>query len=163
MDTTTLLWALAVLLIVVGMAGTVLPILPGIPLVFGGMLLAAYADGFHRVGTITLVVLGILTLIAMAIDYFAATLGAKRLGASREAMIGATIGTIAGIWFGLVGLLLGPFVGAVTGELIARRDMSQASKVGLGTWVGLLVGAALKVAIGFTMVGVFITSYWLGK
>jgi uncharacterized protein len=161
MQTATLLIILAVVLVLVGIAGTFLPMLPGIPLVFGGLLLAAYADGFVKVGWITLVLLGMLAAIAMAVDFFAAMFGAKRLGASREAMVGAAVGTIGGLAFGFVGLLLGPFIGATAGEFLARRDVSQAGKVGVGTWLGLVLGAALKVAIAFTMVAIFVTAYFL--
>jgi uncharacterized protein len=161
METATLLMILAVVLVLVGIAGTFLPVLPGIPVVFGGLLLAAYADGFAKVGWITLVVLGLLAAIAMAVDFLAAMFGAKRVGASREAMVGAAIGTVGGLAFGFVGLLLGPFVGAAAGELLARRDINQAGKVGVGTWLGLVLGAALKVAIAFTMVAIFVTAYFL--
>ncbi len=163
MESSTLLWILAVILVIIGIAGTLLPVLPGVTFVFGGLLLAAFAEDFHKVGVWTLIILGVLTALAMAVDFFAAALGAKRLGASRQAIIGATVGTVAGIWFGLVGLLLGPFVGATVGELLARQDFGQASKVGFATWLGLALGAALKVAIAFTMVGVFLAAYLLSS
>jgi uncharacterized protein len=163
MDTSTVLWIAAIALVIIGVAGTVLPALPGIPLVFGGLLLAAYADGFSHVGAIPLVILGILAALAMAVDFFAAMLGAKRVGASRYALVGAAIGTLAGIAFGLFGLLLGPFVGAAAGEFIAHKNINQATKVGFGTWLGLVLGAALKIAIVFTMLGVFVTAYFIDR
>jgi uncharacterized protein len=160
---TIALTILAVVLIVLGIAGTVLPAMPGVPLVFGGLLLAAYADGFHNVGVITLIVLGVLTLIAMTVDYLAAALGAKRVGASGKAIAGAAIGTLVGIFFALPGLILGPFIGAVIGEYIARRNLEQAGRAGIGTWLGLLIGTAVKIAVVFTMLGVFIAAYFLSK
>lgn len=155
------LTVLAVLLVVIGLAGTVLPALPGVPLIFAGLLLIAYQDGFNRVGVVTLVILGILAVLAFLIDYVAAIFGAKRGGASRLAIIGATIGTLLGLFFGFIGLILGPFVGAAAGEFIARRDALQAGKVGFATWLGIVIGVAAKLGIAFLMVGIFVTSYFL--
>lgn len=154
---------LAVLLVIIGLAGTVLPALPGVPLIFGGLLLIAYQDGFNKVGTVTIVILGILAALAFAIDYVAAIFGAKRVGASRLAIIGATVGTIAGLFLGFVGLIFGPFVGAAAGEFIARQDAIQAGKVGVATWLGIVIGIAAKLGIAFLMVGIFVASYFLNR
>jgi uncharacterized protein YqgC (DUF456 family) len=153
---TALLWILAVALIVVGIAGTILPALPGTILVFAGILLGAWIDGFARIPVWLVVVFGALTALAWAVDYFAAVAGAKRVGASRLALVGAAIGTLAGIFTGLWGLLFMPLVGAAVGEFIAQRDWSRAGKVGIATWIGLLLGTAVKVAIVFAMVGAFV-------
>lgn len=153
---TALLWVIAITLIVVGMAGTVLPALPGAILVFAGIALAAWIDHFTRIPAWMLVVVGVLTVLAWAVDYVAAALGAKRVGASRLAIIGAVIGTLAGIFSGLWGLLFMPLLGAAVGEYIAQRDVRRAGKVGLATWIGLLLGTAVKVAIVFVMVGLFV-------
>jgi uncharacterized protein YqgC (DUF456 family) len=155
-------WVLAIVLIVVGVVGTFLPVLPGVLLVFGGMLLGAWIDGFQRVGWITLVILGVLTLLVFVVDVVAGLLGAKRVGASKLAIIGAGIGTIIGLFFGLVGVLIAPFIGAVVGEVIARGQLAPAARVGFGTWLGLLVGALAKLALVLAMVGVFVTSYLVG-
>jgi len=155
---TTTLWVIAVLLIVVGVAGTVLPALPGVPLIFGGVLLAAWIGDFQRISVFTVVVLAILAVLGVVIDYVAAALSAKRAGASKEGIIGAAIGTLAGIVTGLWGLLFMPLVGAAVGEFIAHKDALRAGKVGAATWFGLLVGTAIKLAIAFTMVGVFIAA-----
>ena len=152
-------WVLAIALIVVGVIGTFLPLLPGAALVFGGMLLAAWIDDFQRVGWITLVILGVLTLLVFIVDFVAGLLGAKRVGASRLALIGATIGTIVGLFFGLVGILVAPFVGAFVGEVIARGQVAPAARVGFGTWIGFVAGALAKFALVLGMVGVFVTSY----
>ena len=155
---TTTLWIVAVLLIVVGVAGTVLPALPGVPLIFGGVLLAAWIGDFQRISVFTVVVMAILAVLGIIIDYVAAAVSAKRAGASKEGIIGAAIGTLAGVFTGLWGLLFMPLVGAAAGELIAHKDMFRAGKVGAATWFGLLVATAVKLAIAFTMVGVFVAA-----
>jgi uncharacterized protein YqgC (DUF456 family) len=155
---TTTLWVVAVLLILVGVAGTVLPALPGMPLIFGGVLLAAWIDDFQRISVFTVVVLAVLAVLGIIIDYVAAAVSAKRAGASKEGILGAAIGTLAGVFTGLWGLLFMPLVGAAIGEFIAHKDMFRAGKVGVATWFGLLVATAVKLAIAFTMVGVFIAA-----
>jgi uncharacterized protein YqgC (DUF456 family) len=152
----TLLWIAAVALIAIGVAGTILPAIPGVTLVFLGMLLAAWIDDFARIPVWLVVVFGVLTAIAWAVDYLAAAAGAKKAGASKLAVIGAMIGTVAGIFTGFVGLLFMPLVGAAVGEFIAQRDVRRAGTVGVATWLGLLVGTAVKVAIVFAMIGVFV-------
>lgn len=158
-----LLWLLAVVLVGAGVAGTVLPALPGAPLVLAGLVVAAWIDDFTRVGWLTLVVLGLLTLLTIAIDVGATALGAKRVGASKRAILGAAVGTVVGFFvgFGIPGLLIGPFVGALLGEYWARRDWRQAQKVGFGTWLGLLVAAVGKLAVVFAMLGLFAAAYYL--
>jgi hypothetical protein len=150
---------LAAVLIIAGFVGAVLPALPGVPLVFGGMLLAAWADHFQHVGVVTLTVLGVLCVIALLIDFVAGILGAKRVGASPRALWGATLGTLVGLFFGIPGLLLGPFVGAVAGELTAGSKVDHATRVGIGTWLGLLFGTLAKLALCFTMVGIFLLAF----
>jgi hypothetical protein len=155
------LWLLAWSLIAIGVAGTILPILPGLPVVFAGMVLAAWIDDFQRVGWITLTVLGLLTALSMVVDFMAGVLGARRVGASGLAVLGATLGALGGIFLGLPGMVFGPFVGALVGELIARRNAMAAGKVALGTWLGILVGTVLKLALVFAMLAIFLASYLL--
>lgn len=155
LDPHALWYLLAALLIVAGIAGTILPALPGVPLVFLGMLLAAWADGFRHVGTFTLIVLGVLTVFALGVDFVAGVVGAKRVGASRQALVGAALGTIVGLFFGLPGLLLGPFAGALLGELVAGGGLRKATGVGVGAWLGFVVGAAAKLGVCFAMLGIF--------
>lgn len=162
MDPHVLWFVLAGMLIVIGIAGTVLPALPGVPLVFCGMLLAAWADGFTHVGTFTLVLLGVLTVLSIIIDFVAGLLGAKRVGASRYALVGAALGTIAGLFFGLFGLLLGPFAGALLGELVAGGSLRRATGVGVGTWLGFLFGAVAKIGLCFAMLGIFAFAFVVG-
>ena len=155
---TTILWIVAVTLIVVGVIGTVLPALPGAILVFAGVALAAWIDDFTRISGWTLLVLGILTVLAWVIDYVAALAGAKRAGASRQALIGAAIGTVAGVFTGFVGLVFLPLVGAAVGEYLAQRELLRAGRVGIATWLGMLIGTVLKVAVVFLMVGIFVAA-----
>jgi uncharacterized protein YqgC (DUF456 family) len=153
-----LLWILVVVLIATGVVGTILPALPGALLVFAGILLGAWIDHFDRVSITIVVICGVLTLLAWATDYAAAMLGAKRAGASRLAVIGAAIGTVAGVFTGLVGLIFMPLVGAAIGELIAVRNATRAAKVGISTWIGLLLGTLAKVVLTFMMVGIFVAA-----
>jgi len=155
---TVVLWVAAIALIAIGVAGTILPAIPGVGLVFLGMLLAAWIDDFARIPLWLVVIFAILTAVAWAIDYLAAAAGAKRAGASKLAVLGAMIGTVAGIFMGFVGLLFMPLVGAAVGEYIAQRDLRRAGNVGVATWLGLLVGTAVKVAIVFAMIGAFVVA-----
>lgn len=154
-----LLWILAVVLVAVGIAGAFLPALPGALLVFVGLVLAAWADGFVHVGAGTIAILAVLTASTYALDFVAGALGAKRFGASGRAMIGASIGALVGLFFGIWGIILGPFLGAVAGELTVRRDLRGAGKAGIGAWVGVVAGTLGKVAIVFVMIAVFVLSF----
>lgn len=156
-----LLWLLAAVLVLVGLAGTLLPALPGVPFVFGGLLVAAWLGDFQHIGWPTLSLLAVLTAFAILVDLFASVLGAQKVGASKLALLGAALGGLAGIFFGLVGIFIFPFIGAVIGEFIARREMGQATKVGFATWLGLLFGALAKLALALTMIGVFVIAYFL--
>jgi len=158
---TVLFWTLAVLLILVGLVGIVMPALPGHLLIFGGLVLAAWADGFTRVGVWTLVAIGLIGAASYGVDFAAAAFGAKRLGASRRAMIGAGLGTLLGLFLGLPGIIIGPFVGAVLGELSAHRDWKRAGKAGVAAWIGFAIGTAVKVGIAFAMIGIFAAAYLL--
>jgi uncharacterized protein len=153
------LWLLAILLVLAGIAGTVLPVLPGAPLVFLGLLCAAWADHFQKVGWFTLTILAILTVLAVVVEFLAKTYGAKRVGASWLALAGAVVGTIVGLFFNVPGLIFGPFLGAVAGEWLAVRNLRQAGKVGLGTWLGMILGIATNLALVFAMVGIFVLAY----
>lgn len=155
------LWILAVALVLVGIAGTVLPALPGPVLVFAGLVLGAWADGFERVGLLTLALLALMTLAAYLIDLAATVLGVQRSGASTRAVVGAAVGLLAGIPFGLPGLLIGPFAGAVLAELTVRNDLRQAGRAGIAAWLGFLVGTVAKLAIVFAMIGVFLAALLL--
>lgn len=156
--TDTLLWLLSAALIVVGVAGTVLPALPGTLFVLAGILLGAWIDGFTRVGWGVLALVIVLAALAWVLDYVAAVLGAKKAGASRQAIVGAALGTLAGLFMGLVGVLFMPLVGAAIGEWLSRRDHAQALKVGVATWLGIMAGMVSKVVIAFMMIGAFVAA-----
>lgn len=156
--TDALWWSLSVLLILIGVAGTVLPALPGTLFVLAGIALGAWIDDFTRVGTTSVVVVGVLAVLALLLDFVAGLLGARRAGASRQAVIGAALGTVVGLFMGLVGVLFMPLVGAAVGELLVRRDHQRAARVGVATWVGVMVGMVAKVVIAFMMIGVFIVA-----
>jgi uncharacterized protein len=158
---TVLLWVLAVALVAIGLAGILLPALPGTILIFAGLLLAAWADGFTRVGTASLVVIGVIGAASYAVDFVGAALGAKHLGASPRAMTGAALGTVLGLFLGLPGLIIGPFAGAVLGELTAHRDLKRAGRAGVAAWIGFAIGTAVKVALAFSMIAIFIAAYLL--
>jgi uncharacterized protein len=153
-----LLWVVAVVLMAVGIAGVVLPALPGLLLVYGGIVLGAWIGHFQQVHPATVVVLGVLAVIGLAIDYVATTIAAQRAGASKSGLIGAALGTIAGVFTGLIGVVILPLVGAAIGEFIARRDALRAGRVGFATWLGLLAGVVAKLAIVFVMIGVFVVA-----
>ena len=159
MDWSILWWILAGLLMIAGLVGTVVPALPGVPMVFAGLLLLAWSTGFEPVGLGTLGVLGILTTLSILIDFLAASLGAKRLGASKRAFWGATLGAVVGLFFGLPGIILGPFVGAVSAELSAGRGAVQAGRSGYGAWIGIVLGTAAKLTIAFLMLGIVLLKY----
>lgn len=154
-------FAMAALLVLVGLAGIILPGLPGTVLIFAGLWLAAWADGFNHVGAVTIVVLGVLAAATYLVDVIAMALGMQRLGASRRAMAGAAIGTVAGLFLGLPGLILGPFVGAVVAELTEHRDFARAGRAGAIAWIGFVIGMAVKVGFGFMMIGIFVAAWLL--
>lgn len=151
-----LIWTVAAMLVAAGLAGLVLPALPGPALLFAGLLVAAWAEGFAHVGTATLVTLGVMAALASLADFVAGAFGARRYGASPRSVAGAALGAVVGLFFGLPGLLLGPFTGALLGELSARRDLLAAGRAGWGATLGLVLGTAAKLALGFAMVGLFL-------
>ena len=151
-----LLWILAIVLVIGGMVGLVFPALPGAPVLYAGLFTAAWTEDFIYVGAKTLIVLGIMTVLTYAFDFLAGAFGAKRFGASRRAIIGATLGAIVGIFFGIPGILLGPFLGAVLGELSNHSNIKAAGKAGIGATVGLALGVAAKLSLAFAMLGVFV-------
>jgi len=163
MDWTILWWVLACLIIIAGLAGTVVPALPGVPLVFLGLFIGAWIGHFAVVGWVTVGILAGLAAIAWIIDFLAAAAGARYLGASSRAFWGATIGAITGIFFGIVGMLLGPFIGAVVGELSGGSNMKQSGRAGLGAWIGMILATAAKLAIAFLMIGIFVFQLGFGE
>jgi uncharacterized protein YqgC (DUF456 family) len=150
------LYALAAVLIVAGLIGNILPALPGIPMIFGGIWLVAAVDHYRHLGTGWLIIIAVLGAVGVIVDLVASTLGAKRVGASKLALWGAAIGTLIGMFLGIPGLLLGPFVGALIGELASGTSVLRSAHVGVGTWLGLLFGTLVKLVISFMMIGLFV-------
>ena len=163
MDWSVLLWVLAVLLVAAGIAGLLLPVLPGAPLLFAGLVCAAWAEDFAYVGAGWLAVLGVLAALTYPVDLAAGAVGARRFGASGRAVVGAALGALVGLFFGLPGILLGPFIGAVLAELSQRRDLRQAGRSGLGATLGLVLGVATKLALAFAMLGIFAFARFMGS
>ena len=155
-DHALLLWILSAVLTLAGLLGLLLPLLPGAPLLFLGLLCGAWAENFQYVGVWTLLALATLAGLTYLVEFAASLLGVKKYGGSRRAMIGAAVGGVVGLFFGIPGILLGPFAGAVIGELSLQRTLDEAGRAGFGTVVGLAIGLAGKLAIGIAMVGLFV-------
>jgi uncharacterized protein YqgC (DUF456 family) len=153
------LWVFAVILVGAGIVGIVLPALPGTILIFAGLLLAAWADNFTRVGPWMLVLIALIGIATYGVDFVATALGAKHLGASKRAMVGAALGTVLGLFLGLPGIIIGPFLGAIAGELTVHRDWKRVGKAGLAAWIGFVAGTAVKVALAFLMIGLFAAAF----
>jgi uncharacterized protein YqgC (DUF456 family) len=154
-----LLWTLGVVMVVVGLVGVVMPAVPGHVLILAGLAIAAWADGFTHISPWTLGVIAAIAIATYGIDFVAAAVSTKRLGASKDAMVGAALGTLGGLFFGLPGLIAGPFVGAVTGELIATRNVRQAGRAGVAATIGFAIGTAVKVAFAFAMIAIFAAAF----
>ena len=154
MDMSLLWYVAAAALILVGIAGAIVP-------AFAGMWLAASVDDYTLIGTGALILLGVLAGIAVLLDFVAGILGARRVAATGRAIWGATIGTFVGIFFGLPGRLLGPFIGALVGEVSAGGTLRRSTEVGVATWIGILFGTVAKIGLSFTMLGVFVAALLL--
>ena len=155
-DQAMILWIISVILTVTGLAGLLLPIVPGAPVLFLGLLFAAWAEDFRYIGVWTLLLLAGMAGLTYVVEVIASVLGVQKYGGSSRAMAGAVIGGVVGLFFGIPGILLGPFLGAVAGELSVQRSLDQAGRAGFGTMVGLAIGLAGKLAIGIAMVGLFL-------
>lgn len=150
-------WAGAVSLIIAGLAGTVIPAIPGLPLIAGGIFLIGWAGGFETVGWTTIIACAVMAVVGVVVDTVAQTAGAQKAGASPQGIWGSLIGTLAGVFMGgIVGILVMPLVGAFIGEFWAKRDLLHAGRVGIATWIGMIVGTAVKVALAFMMLGILV-------
>lgn len=154
------LWLVAFLLMLLGFAGLLLPMLPGVPLLFGGFLLAAWIDDFSRVGMVAMVIIGVLALLAWIIDIVASLMTTKSVGASRQAMIGTIAGALVGMLAGVPGLILGTVAGAIIGEMMASRDAAHATRVGVAAGLGFALALAAKLVFALLMVSVFVYAYF---
>jgi len=155
---TVLLYALGTCALAAGLVGLVVPVVPGALLLVAGTFLVAWAEGFTRVGWGIVAVSVLVAALVAMVDVLAGVLGAKAFGASRWAALGASLGLLAGLFFGVPGILLGPVVGAMAFEAWRNPDVARAAKAGLGTALGLLVGGAVKLALGFALVGAVVVA-----
>ncbi len=158
-----LLDVIAAVLIVLGLAGAIIPAVPGIPLIFIGIWLIARSDHYHHLGSGWLMCIAAVGAVGLAIDLLAGVLGVKRIGASKQALLGALLGTVVGLCFGLPGLLLGPFVGSVLGELAAGGSVLRSANVGLSAWLGLIFGAIVKLVSSLMMVALMGAAWWWNR
>ncbi len=158
---TLLIWSGVAILLFAGLAGLILPVIPGPPLLLAAFILAAWAEQFSHVGLNTLIILSLLCIFAVILDFVAGALGAKRYGASKAAIWGALLGAVVGIVFGPIGILLGPFVGAIIGELINGKHLQQAGRAGFGATLGMLIGMVAKLVIGLLMLILFLSVRFL--
>ncbi len=155
-EQSTFLLIVGAVLALTGVAGMFLPIVPGAPVLYLGLFLCAWAEDFHYIGLWTLLILALMTAMTYVVEFAASALGVKKYGGSNRAMIGAALGGIFGMFLGILGILFGPFVGAVLGELSLQRGLNEASRAGFGTVVGMAIGLAGKFAIGIAMIGLFL-------
>jgi uncharacterized protein YqgC (DUF456 family) len=156
---TTVLIIICSILMVVGLFGVVLPLLPGIPLSWLGLFIYALGTGFERISIATVVVFFILTVLTLVLDFAAPMLGAKKYQASKLGVFGAFLGFTVGIFiFGFIGIILGPLIGAFLGELIAKKKPKQALGSALGAFIGFVAGTLFKIIVILVMAGFFIAS-----
>jgi uncharacterized protein YqgC (DUF456 family) len=158
-----MLYLIAACLIAAGVFASVMPALPGIPLVFGGIWLIAAADRYQHLGVGWLLGIAFVGAVGLGLDLLAGALGAKRAGASPRAVLGTLLGTVVGLFFGLPGLLLGPFLGAVAGELSAGRSILRSTHVGISTWIGMIFGTIMKLVASVTMVALLGAAWWWNR
>jgi len=158
-----LLYVIGAALIGVGLVSTIVPALPGIPLIFGGIWLIAGVDRYHHLGLWWLLGIAVVGAIGLMVDLLAGALGAKRVGASKQAVWGALMGAVIGMLFGLPGVLLGPFVGAVLGELAAGHSILRSTHVGVSAWLGLICGTIMKLVSSLIMVALFCAGWWWNR
>ena len=157
------LYGLAATLIALGLAGALVPALPGIPLIFAGIWLISGLDHYRHLGMWWLFGIAAVGAVGLALDLLAAALGAKRVGASAQAVWGALAGTLIGLFFGLPGLLLGPFFGALIGELVSGARILRSAHVGVSAWLGLLFGTIIKLAASLMMLALFGAGWWWNR
>lgn len=158
-----LLSAIGAALILAGLIGAIVPVLPGIPLIFGGIWLIAGVDDYRHISLGWLLGIGLVGAVGLTLDLLAGALGAKRVGASPHAVWGALLGTVIGLFLGLPGLLLGPFVGAMMGELAAGNSVLRSTQVGMSAWAGLIFGTLIKLVASVTMVALFAAGWWWNR
>ena len=149
-------------LLIAGLVGSFLPLLPGTPLIVLGALLYAFMTDFQTIGVGRLLILVGFSLLAYALDYTAGALGVKKFGGSSWAVVGAVLGAVVGVFFGPIGLVLGPILGSVLGELLRSRKLKDSLRSAFGTGVGMLLGVVAKLSLALVMVGLVLWWIWNG-
>ena len=150
-------WLFAIVVMALGLIGTVIPILPGTTIILAAAVIHRVVLGADRsLGWSALIVLLVLTLVTYAVDAAASYLGAKRFGATKWGLIGCAVGALGGLFFGLLGLFVGPVIGAIAGELIGGKKIVNAGRAGWGTFLGSLGGLIAKLFIGLIMIVIFL-------
>ena len=150
-----LLLSLAIVLLIVGILGCLVPVLPGPPLSYGGLIILHFSE-FAEFSSNLLIILGVIAGLVSVLDYFVPIWGTKKFGGSKYGTRGATVGLIIGLFFGPFGLILGPFLGAVIGEMMFKDDFKYAMRAGFGSLLGFLTGVGLKLAASLAITFYFI-------
>ena len=158
-DLTPLNIAVAALMLA-GLAGSVVPVLPGTPLIFAGALLYAYATDVETLGFGRLTILALVAIVASVLEHLAGALGARKFGGGRGAVIGAIIGVVVGLAWPPFGLLICPIAGAIIGELVRTRAIGPSVRTGIGTALGMIAGVAMHLALAVVMVALFAWWVW---
>jgi uncharacterized protein YqgC (DUF456 family) len=158
----TLLGAVVAILMLLGIVGAVLPILPGAPLILAGALVHAIATGFTPIGPGRLAILAVLGALAWALEHLASIIGVRRAGGGRAAVAGAVVGLLVGFAVAPIGLLLGPILGAIAGELLSGRPPRESVRAGIGAALGVLTGVVAHFVLALAMVAFFVWWVWQG-
>ncbi len=150
-------WFFTIALVAVGLIGTIVPVLPGTTIILAAAIIHRLALGEGKsAGWKTLVVLVLLTLLSYVFDFLGSYFGAKYFGATKWGALGAIVGMLVGLFFGIIGLFAGPVIGAVAGEFIAGKRMIDAGRAGWGSLPGNLGAMAAKLIIGLAMIAIFL-------
>ncbi len=150
-------WLFVVVLFAVGLIGTIVPVLPGTTIILAAAIVHRLVLGAEKsIGWKTIVVLVLLTLVSYVFDFLGSYFGAKYFGATKWGALGAVLGMVVGLFFGIIGLFAGPVIGAIAGEFIAGKRMIDAGRAGWGSLLGNVGATAAKLIIGLAMIGIFL-------
>ena len=150
-------WLTAIVLMAIGLIGTVVPVIPGTTIILGAAVIHRLVLGANgSVGWTALVALVALTLVTYAVDAAAGYVGARKFGATKWGLIGGATGALIGLFFGLVGLFVAPVIGAIAGEIVGGQRMVKAGRAGWGTFVGALAAIIAKLFIALIMIAIFL-------
>ncbi|MDD2422358.1 MAG: DUF456 domain-containing protein [Heliobacteriaceae bacterium] len=152
---------IALIVMLIGILGTFVPVIPGIPLIFAAMVGYGFTEGFQLMSLLFLGVNFLLVLLAVILDYLGTAWGARRFGATRSGIWGAVAGGLVGlVVLGPLGLFAGPFIGAVAGELMQGRTLERAIEAGIGTFLGVAGASLVRFILALGMTGAFIWRIW---